>query len=235
MMKITFLGTGVSVPFENRAQSSILVEEDCRILIDVGCGCMLRLEQAGVDVCDIDAICLTHNHLDHNGDLLNILKARWLNCTEKLQIYAPEGTRFFLESLLEAYPYLRSKLKFDVFEVKKFKVGNLNFKVMPTIHSIESQAYIIDDTVVVSGDTRAFAELISSECRYMIHELSLPFNYPSDYHTTPENLKENLKFCRAEKIFLVHLYPQTHAVKEEIIRFLDFDAEVVDDLQSVKA
>ncbi|MEM4503647.1 MAG: MBL fold metallo-hydrolase, partial [Archaeoglobaceae archaeon] len=77
-MKVTFLGTGVSVPCEGRAQSSILIESDAKVLVDCGIGTFLRLEQLQISPSEIDAIIITHHHLDHNGDLLNILKARWL-------------------------------------------------------------------------------------------------------------------------------------------------------------
>lgn len=232
-MKVTFLGTGVAVPYENRAQSSILVEYDGKkILIDCGIGSYHRLEQLGVELAELDAICITHHHLDHNGDLLNILKARWLLECNAIRIFGPAGTRFFLESLLEAYPYLRGKLKFEVKEEREFNLEGLRFKALPTIHSIESQGYIIDDAVAVSGDTRAFKEFISQECEVMIHELSLPFGYAADYHTTPENLKSHLDYCRAERIYLTHLYPAAHAVKDKIVEFLDYNTIVAEDMMS---
>ncbi len=233
-MKVTFLGTGVSVPYENRAQSSILIEEDVKVLVDVGIGCMLRLEQAGVGVEEIDAVCITHHHLDHNGELFNILKARWLLGCGELKIFGPRGTRYFVESMLEAYPYLRNKLRFEVSEEERFRVGCLEFKAVPTIHSIESRGYVIDDAIAISGDTRAFEGFMSVECSYMIHELSLPFGFAADTHTTPENLKENLRFCRAEKLYLVHMYPQAHKQRGEILEFLEFDAEIANDLQSLR-
>lgn len=231
-MKITFLGTGVSVPYENRAQSSILIEEDVKILVDVGIGSFLRLEQAGISPEEIDAILITHHHLDHNGDLMNILKARWLLEAREIEIYGPSGTKFFLESFLNVYPYLRNKLKFKISEEQDFKIGNLKIRAVKTIHSIESQGYLVDDFIAISGDTKAFRDFLSLDCSYIVHELSLPFNYRADYHTTPENLKEFLGFVKAERIFLTHLYPMTHAVKDEILRFLEFDAEIVGDLQS---
>uniref|UniRef100_A0A7J2TL23 MBL fold metallo-hydrolase n=1 Tax=Archaeoglobus fulgidus TaxID=2234 RepID=A0A7J2TL23_ARCFL len=231
-MKLTFLGTGVSVPFENRAQSSILVEEDVKILVDVGIGALLRLEQANVSPADIDAILITHHHLDHNGDLMNILKARWLLEAGEVEIYGPKGTRMFLESLLNAFPYLRNKIKFKVFEEQNFRVGNMKIRAIKTIHSIESQGYVIDDFIAISGDTRAFRDFLALECFCMVHELSLPFNYRADFHTTPENLKEFLGFIKAEKLFLTHLYPMAHAVRDKILEFLEFDAEIARDLQS---
>jgi ribonuclease BN (tRNA processing enzyme) len=64
----------------------------------------------------------------------------------------------------------------------------------------------------------------------MIHELSLPFGFTADYHTTPENLKENLTFLKAERLYLTHLYPFTLAVKDRILQYLEIDAVVASDL-----
>ncbi|MEM0353099.1 MAG: MBL fold metallo-hydrolase [Archaeoglobaceae archaeon] len=230
-MKVTFLGTGVSVPCEGRAQSSILIESDAKVLVDCGIGTFLRLEQLQISPSEIDAIIITHHHLDHNGDLLNILKARWLMGAKQIEIYGPNGTRFFMEAMLNAYPYLRGKLKFKVREEKAFRVEDLQINAIPTIHSIESQGYVINE-VAISGDTKAFKDFISIDCSVMIHELSLPFNFNADFHTTPENLKECLDFMKAEKLYLTHLYPMTHAVKERILEFLEVKANIARDLES---
>ncbi len=231
-MRITFLGTGVSVPCEGRAQSSILVESDVKVLVDCGIGAFLRLEQIGINPNEIDAIVITHHHLDHNGDVMNILKARWLMGAKEIDIYGPRGTWFFIEAMMNAFPYLRRKLRFKVHEEKSFKIGDLRFTAIPTIHSIESQGYLIDNAVAISGDTKAFKDFISLDCFAMIHELSLPFKYNADFHTTPENLKEQLEFLRAEKLYLTHLYPMAHSVKEKILEFLEVKAKIANDLES---
>ena len=232
-MKVTFLGTGVSIPYEERTQSSIMIQDsNVNILVDAGYGTLLRLEQAGVTPDKLDAILFTHHHIDHNGELLNILKSRWLlECREPLKIAGPKGTKAFFFSLMEAYPYLTGKLNVEICEVEMPLTIN-NLKVLPvkTLHSIESVGYIIDDTVAISGDTRAFKDFIASECHVMIHELSLPFGFTADYHTTPENLKENLSFLKADELYLTHLYPFTHAVKDRILQYLEIEATIAWDL-----
>ncbi len=234
-MRVIFLGTGVAVPFENRAQSSMLIDDNStKILIDAGIGCYHRLEEIGAGVNEIDAICITHHHLDHNGDVLNILKARWLLGCGPLTIFGPPGSRAFFESLLEAYPYLRGKLKFSVEEKDSFDVDGIKFKTVRTYHSIESRGYVVDDALAVSGDTRAFKEFISQECIVMVHELSLPFEYEADTHTTPENLKSVLPYCKAEKLYLTHLYPMAHAVRDKILDYLDFNTIIAEDRMSFK-
>jgi len=221
-MKVLAVGTGTAVPAEGRSQSCFMFEKDGRkILVDVGMGTLLRLNQLNVDVAEIEAVLLTHNHLDHNGDLLGILKARWLSGVgEELQIFGPKGTRYHVESLLESYPYLRNKLRFEIQEdLKEFEIAGFEVRSIPTFHSIKSNAYLVDE-VLISGDTKPFRELFEIECDLLIHELSLPFGYETQDHTTPESLKKQLEFTKIEKIVLTHLYPQTLDVKNEILSFL---------------
>jgi|GEM_PF-416355 ribonuclease BN (tRNA processing enzyme) len=219
-MRVVVLGSGVAV-HTGRAESCIYVEDgthDVRLLVDVGSGAFMRMEETGIHVNDIDAILLTHNHLDHNADVLTILKARWLEGGGELKIYGPLGTLNFFESLLEAFPYLRNKLKFKIFEIgesgesEEFKIGSIEIKSIPTIHSIESRAYLIDGKLLISGDTRCFKELMEVDCDTIIHEMSLSFGYEAIDHTTPENMAEFIGSARAERIYLTHMYP--FALKE---------------------
>ena len=227
------MGTGVAVHNNKKSQSGILIEDESKILVDCGIGTFLRLEHAGVDVRDLDAILITHNHLDHNGDLLAILKARWLLNADKIDIYGPKGMKQFLDGLLNVYKYLDGKVKYEVFESEKFQVNEFEVKTMKTYHSITSKAYVINDKVVISGDTRAFKELMEIDCIVLIHELSLPFGYEAVDHTTPENLLDNLKYCKAEKIYLTHIYPMTYKIIDEILDYLNQSGKeilIADDL-----
>jgi ribonuclease BN (tRNA processing enzyme) len=210
----------------------MLEKDGERILVDAGMGSLLRLDQFGIDLSEIKAILLTHNHLDHNGDLLGILKARWLRGIDwKLEIFGPKGTAQHLEMLLEAYSYLRGKLRFSVAEEEdRFEISGFSVRCIPTHHSIRSRAYLFDEGVLISGDTRPFKELLSIDCELLIHEMSLPFGYQTQDHTTPERLREFLSYARAERIVLTHLYPQALEIKEEILGFLaDERVSVADD------
>ncbi|WP_457549570.1 MBL fold metallo-hydrolase [Archaeoglobus sp.] len=214
-MLVKFVGVGTAV---KGIQSCIVLEgEETKIAIDVGAGSIAKLDF------DLDAVLITHNHSDHNSDLIALLKARWLLGYGKLDIYGVRGTRAFLESALESYAYLRRKLKFEVHETRSFRVGEFDVKAIPTKHSIESQAYVVSDgnvTVVVSGDTYPLEEVLSIECDLLIHEMSLPFNCKTEDHTTPESFAELLDVCKAKKVVFVHLYPMALEVKDEITRYL---------------
>lgn len=221
-MRVVVLGSGVAV-HTGRAESCIYIEDNTRLLVDAGSGAFFRMGEAGIHVNDIDAILLTHNHLDHNADVLTILKARWLEGGGELQIYGPPGTVHFFESLLEAFPYLRNKLRFRISELngsEEFRIGDIQIESIPTYHSIESTAYLIDGGVLISGDTRCFKELMEVDCETVIHEMSLSFGYEATDHTTPENMAEFIGAARAKRIYLTHMYPFALKDADKIVQFL---------------
>ena len=220
MIRIVFLGTGVAVNVANKAQQSILMEDDRLILIDCGYGTMLRLHQAGYSVSDLDAIILTHFHLDHCGELMGILKARWLNNAGKIDIYSPVGGKEIFEYFLLASRYLNGKLKCKIHEIRdgeSFSVGNMKFRARKTVHSMESMACIIED-LLISGDTSAFPELYE-DVNFAIHEMSLDFGGNPDFHTSPENFAENAHSI--ERAWLIHLYPPAYRNRDTISGFLE--------------
>ncbi len=215
-MKITFLGTGVAIDVANKAQSSLIIEEDKVIMLDCGFGAMLRLSQAGYSVEDLDAIVITHFHLDHCGELLGILKARWLLGCGEIKVYTPKGGRNFVSSFLNSSSYLMNKLKFKVLEKENFRVGSLKFRAVKTRHSIESIG-LKHAEILFSGDTSAFPELYY-DIAITVHEMSLSFNAKSDFHTTPENFVSS---ADVEKAYFVHLYPEAYKGREKIRDFIE--------------
>lgn len=218
-----------------KAQQSLLLEDEFKILLDCGFGTMIRLAQAGVGVTDIDAIVLTHFHLDHCGELMGILKARWLLGGECIEIFAPKGARNFIESLLHASHYLRGKVSFRLHEVsdgEKFSINGMEFEARAVKHSIYGLAYAHGD-VLFSGDTSAFRELYR-DVDTVIHELSLDFGSKADFHTSPENFVESADVSSA---YFIHMYPPAFENRKRIEEFMKengINASFPDDLEKVR-
>ena len=68
-MKLTVIGCSPAWPNAGGAQSGYLVEGDGRLLLDCGPGVLPRLRAANGWPA-VDAIAITHFHLDHWGDLV---------------------------------------------------------------------------------------------------------------------------------------------------------------------
>jgi len=90
------LGSGGPELGDERASSGYLVWQDgrARVLVDMGAGSLLRFEQAGARVEDIEAILLTHLHVDHSADLPALVKASFFSQRSiDLPVYGPTGNR----------------------------------------------------------------------------------------------------------------------------------------------
>jgi ribonuclease BN (tRNA processing enzyme) len=84
-VKITVIGSSPAWPNPGSAQSGYLLEDGGRLLLDCGPGVLGRLRERATPV---DAIAITHFHLDHWGDLV---PWAWLNA------YGPEDQRLICE------------------------------------------------------------------------------------------------------------------------------------------
>jgi len=96
LKKVTLqvLGSGGPELTDKRASASYLVWVDgkARFLIDFGGGASLRFEESGASVEDLDAVLLTHLHIDHTSDLPALIKGAFFSERKRdLPIYGPEG------------------------------------------------------------------------------------------------------------------------------------------------
>ncbi|TMF33214.1 MAG: MBL fold metallo-hydrolase [Chloroflexi bacterium] len=78
-MRLTFMGTAGArfmVARQVAASGGLFLEENgTRISLDPGPGAIVQYAQRGVDLTTLDAIVLSHRHLDHSGDVNVMLEA----------------------------------------------------------------------------------------------------------------------------------------------------------------
>ncbi|SDX91954.1 Metallo-beta-lactamase superfamily protein [Modestobacter sp. DSM 44400] len=76
-MSVTVLGSGGPFVNPDRASSGLVVRLDgqAKVLVDAGGGTFERLGRAGVDVTSLEAVLLTHTHIDHSGGLAPVVFA----------------------------------------------------------------------------------------------------------------------------------------------------------------
>jgi ribonuclease BN (tRNA processing enzyme) len=67
-VRLTVIGSSPAWPNPGSAQSGYLLEANGKLLLDCGPGVLGRLRETGL--LDVDAIAITHFHLDHWGDLV---------------------------------------------------------------------------------------------------------------------------------------------------------------------
>ena len=220
-IKVTLLGTGVGIPQSGRSQSALLVETEKPLLLDCGAGTLLRLDQAGIDVENLETVLLTHLHLDHVSDLLALANARYLRQLPGLEVYGPVGTAAWLKTLHSAFPYLE-KMEVTAHEVQPmddFSVQGFDIFAEEAKHSVTALAYRIeaeDRVLVYSGDTEPSPRVaaLAEAADLLIHECSFPEPFDVTNHSTPKRLGRMIK--NVKRVVLTHFYPQAEGCEEDM-------------------
>ncbi len=224
------------MPTGERFQTGLLIESDGgTLLVDCGSGVLHGLQRTAVGYEGIDAVLLTHHHLDHVSDLLPLLKARWLAGETELTVAGPEGTEELVTDLLEVHDYMQDRmdLRFREVEPGSFSLAGFDASAMEVRHSMYCLAYRFEPestndptagdapAFVFSGDTEAFTDLIefADGAAVLAHDCSFPDSVDVDNHPTPSELGRVLADADAEigRVYLTHLYPHTDGEHEGML------------------
>jgi len=204
------LGSGGPELNDKRASSGYLVWQDgrARVLVDMGPGSMLRYEESGARIEDLEVILLTHLHVDHSADLPALLKASYFSeRTSNLPVYGPTGnalmpdTVVFVHSLFEkpngAYRYLAGYLSGDEAfrlqphsipadgsDIKQVTTGrNLNITAVAVHHGpIPALAWRVD----IGDRAIAFSGDMNGD-NHTLPNLALDANMLVAHHAIPQN------------------------------------------------
>ncbi len=232
-MHVTFLGTGSAMPTGRRAQTGLLVEADDRaLLVDCGSGALGRLARTEVGYAGVDAVLLTHHHLDHVADLMPLLKARWLADGGPLPVAGPAGTASLLDGLLDVHAYMQDRVETPVREVEpgSFEFAGFELAARETRHSMYCLAYRFGDRFAFSGDSEAFDGLaaFADGVAALAHDCSFPDEVDVDNHPTPSQLGAALSGYEYGVVYLTHLYPHTEGKHEAMLDSLGehYDGDV---------
>lgn len=156
MLDLTILGTAGTHPGAGRVCSGYLLRSgDHRVLLDCGNGATSNLQRT-TRFRDLDAVVVTHRHVDHCIDLIGMFYALKFHPDgpQQLDLYAAPEVVDTLTSLLSG----DSQYDFtDVFRVRdvdggdRFEVGPIHFELFPSIHPVPTVS------VRVSVDGQVFA------------------------------------------------------------------------------
>src|SRR5260370_25904407 len=110
-MKLVVLGSGTSVPHPHRASAAFWLETSAgSVLLDCSADAAHRMAQENLDWPNLDAIWISHLHLDHCGGLAPLLFGlKWAPQTQArqkpLQIFGWVGIEKLLRATDESNNY----------------------------------------------------------------------------------------------------------------------------------
>jgi ribonuclease BN (tRNA processing enzyme) len=225
-MKLTVLGSGSSIPHPRRASPGFWLDIGShKILLDIGPDVPHRMAEDRLDWPELDAIWVSHFHLDHFGGLPSFLfSLRWApqtaNRTKTLRIIGPHGLNNLLKTIDDAnnYRLFTQRFPVEVIEIKpdeqfEFMPGVMA-QTMRTPHTSESLALNLRDPdakrFVYTSDTGFTKELskFAEKADMLLMECSFRGNKPLQTHLELAEAMSLARECRPARLVLTHLYPE---------------------------
>jgi len=225
-MKLTILGSGTSVPHPQRTSPANWLETSKgTVLLDCGGDAPHRMAEEQLDWPNLDAIWISHFHLDHIGGLTPFLwSTRWApqtqNRTKPLRIYGPAGLRHLVDAVNDSNNY---RLFEQPFRIEIVEVGpNEDFDLLPGIsattlstpHTKESLALRLkeeDSKLFVYTSDTGFSEDLApfaKDAALLLMECSFRRNKTVQKHLELADAMRVAHDCRPGKLVLTHLYAQ---------------------------
>ena len=247
-MELTTLGTGVAFPEADRGPTSHLIRcGTFNALVDIGSGSLQKLHRAGGSVLTLDALFVTHAHLDHIADLIPLLFALHVpgySRTRPLDVFASIETHEIISAAQAAFgDWLRpSEQQVAMHVVERgstLRCGPLSVRsgaVNHTESSISWRFTAPDGAVLaIPGDSGPCEELVESirGADVAIVECSTPDEMPLPTHLSPRSLSEAAARAQVEHLLVVHRYPWVMGVDivAEIASRFEGRVSIPDDMQ----
>jgi ribonuclease BN (tRNA processing enzyme) len=229
-MRLTVLGSGTALPHPRRASSAHWLDAPGgSLLLDISGPALHRMAEEGCDWANLDAVWISHFHLDHCGGLAPFLfgtehAPQTRDRRKPLKVFGPRGTEKLLRRFDEAGDYKLFKQPFPL-EVREvapradFEVfESLRAQTFSTPHTAESLALRLTDSggasLVYSSDT-GYTDSLASFARdvdLFLMECSFFRSKPVETHLELADAMKLARLSGARRVVLSHLYPEWDGV-----------------------
>ena len=220
-MDLTFLGYQGSLQSAESSNTSYVLNSKGKLyLFDTSSSPCQELRKANLDPLNIEAIFLTHAHIDHIYALVSLLHNLWLlKRKNPLKILSNEQTILKAKQLCALFGIEDKKGIFTIEFIiladhSTIKLNELSFFSFEVKHGVKTFGYSIDNgkKILSTYSDCAYSKEIIEEtknCSILIHEAGGTHQdeekLKNSGHSTAEQAALKAKSLNAKKLFLVHL------------------------------
>ncbi len=218
-MELTVLGASGTWPVPGAATSGYLLREDgFNLWVDAGTGTLANLQQH-IEMHDIHAIVISHEHPDHMVDLYPCFYARHYGALgdPHLPVYVPKGFPQIAEDLISKASREVMREAFDWRELdpgERFQIGPFRVRTEGMAHlGLVALGFRIEAdgaSLAYTGDTGPThhvedlargADVLLSEATWQDGNELLPF------HLSARQAAHHAKGAGVGKLLLTHIWP----------------------------
>ncbi|PYS99834.1 MAG: hypothetical protein DMF63_10080 [Acidobacteria bacterium] len=252
-MELTVIGSGTAVPHPLRSSSGYWLQTaNGKLLLDFSASALHRMAEENLEWWDLDAIWISHFHLDHCAGIAPFLFASIAapiirDRKKPLKFFGAPGLRRLMECFDDAG---NGKLLNQHFPIEIIEIDELNsFEIVEgveavahsTPHTPDSHAIHLrekDSTLVFSSDT-GFDETLATFARQvdlLILETSFVRDKPIEKHLELSEAIHLIRRAEPKRAMLTHFYKEWDDVDfEKEVRRLDPGCEVLRAVDGLRA
>lgn len=225
-MKLVVLGSGSAVPHPRRASAGFWLEcASGTLMLDMSASAPHRMAQESLDWANLDAIWLSHFHLDHCCGLPAFLfgarnAPETRERSKPLRLFGPAGTRRLIENFdqVNGYKLFKQHFPIEVTEVEPLErfdiIDGVSAIAHKTLHTPESLAIRVEDssglTLVYTSDTGFAKELatFAESADLFITESAYFKNKPVDKHLELAEAMYLIARAKPKRAMITHFYAE---------------------------